>query len=124
MPYHAQFSAPSHQKGRSAWGPSGWMFLHSVAASYKPENAQWFKMLLFSLVNLLPCSTCGKNLHRHLTDINVDSYLNSRDDVFLLLYTLHDMTNKELGKSSPPYEQVKDWYIKNIVEGCSSCSAK
>lgn len=115
------FVPPSNQKGKLAWGPPFWTTIHTVAASYKPENAGHFKSFLTSFIYLLPCVTCGKNHAAHMNSLNVDSYLNSRDDAFFLTYLLHDMVNREHGKTSPPYDTVKEWYIKNMVEGCPTC---
>lgn len=118
---NVNFTPPSSLKGKEAWGPPTWMAIHTFAASYKPEKAYWFKIMLYSLVHLLACDVCGSNHARHLRQINIDAYLNSRDDAFFLTYLLHDMVNKEHGKSSPPYDQVKEWYIKNMVEECTTC---
>lgn len=115
---------PTDKKGKEAWGPAGWTFIHSAAAAYKPEKAKQFRAFIESLVHVLPCDVCGKNHQEHLSRLDdLNAYMNSRDDFFYLTYLLHDMVNREHGKQSPPYEVVKSWYIK-MTDECPSCGKK
>ena len=48
------------------WGKSGWIFLNSIALTYKPENKENYKLFIEQLPYILPCKTCGENLKKNL----------------------------------------------------------
>ena len=52
------------------WGKCGWIFLNSIALTYKPENKNNYKLFIEQLPYILPCSTCGTNLLKNLPEIN------------------------------------------------------
>lgn len=48
------------------WGRSGWIFLNSIALTYKPEYKDKYYTFITQLPWLLPCDTCGENLKKNL----------------------------------------------------------
>ena len=122
----------SDTKGKEFAGPSTWKTLHALAAAYKPnpENAQAFKMYVYSLVYLFPCAICRVHLKQNLTNLPVENYLKSNDDLFFWTYTLHDIVNNSINKRlkkgekrkiSPDYYQIKTFYFKALGEECKDC---
>ncbi len=52
------------------WGKSGWIFLNSIALTYKPENKEKYKAFIEQLPYILPCRTCGENLFKNMNSLN------------------------------------------------------
>ena len=52
------------------WGKSGWIFLNSIALTYKPENKEKYKVFFEQLPYILPCRTCGENLFKNMSSLN------------------------------------------------------
>lgn len=53
------------------WGRSGWIFLNSIALTYKPEYKEKYKLFIEQLPYLLPCKTCGSNLFKNIPELDV-----------------------------------------------------
>lgn len=101
------------------WGPAMWRMIHSVAATYSPENEQAFKQFIYSLPGLIPCENCKNRMLNVLKMLPLkESHLESNRNLFLWTYQLHDVVNKQLGKVSPGYEKVRSFYFN---ERCSNC---
>jgi len=54
----------------SYWGKSGWIFLNSIALTYKPENKEKYKVFIDQLPYILPCRTCGENLFKNMNSLD------------------------------------------------------
>ncbi len=54
----------------SYWGKSGWIFLNSIALTYKPENKEKYKIFIEQLPYILPCRTCGENLFKNMNSLD------------------------------------------------------
>jgi hypothetical protein len=52
------------------WGKCGWIFLNSIALTYRPEHKDKYKLFIEQLQYILPCRTCGDNLKRNLPELN------------------------------------------------------
>ena len=106
---------------RGFWGPSVWKTIHSMAAAYDPSNKSAYGMFVNSLPDLLPCQQCREHLKENLKKLPVELYLDNRHNLFFWSYVLHDTVNKSLGKTSPPYDQVKKEYFDAVGSECSKC---
>jgi hypothetical protein len=100
---------------KSFWGPSTWCMIHNAAASYNPEHIISFKQFIYSLQYLLPCEYCRNHLMNNLTILPIGyEELSSNEKLFLWSFKLHDLVNKQLGKTTPySYEFIKNYYFKN-----------
>lgn len=92
------------------WGPSAWLFLHTVTLNY-PNNPtiydkQFYKNFFMSLNNVLPCDWCSKNYSLHLAKYPIDNYLNSKKDLVTWLILIHNEVNKIFEKKTLNYEEV------------------
>jgi len=85
------------------WGKHAWIFLHSVALNYpiNPTNKDKdnFKIFFISLQHTLPCEICQEHYKQHLKNIPIDNFLNSRKDLFIWTFLIHNEVNKFLGKN-------------------------
>lgn len=118
------------KQGKDFWGPPLWASIHTLAATLRPENAGAFKKYLESLVFLLPCDYCRKNLRKKLDTYPPDPYLTNNHDAFFYTYFLHDLVNKHVSrfhpenrKVSPPFDEVKAFYFSALGQECKMCNA-
>ena len=61
------------------WGKSGWIFINSIALTYKPEYKEAYKQFILQLPFILPCKSCGENLRKNLNTL--DDSLNSKESL-------------------------------------------
>ena len=52
------------------WGKSGWIFLNSVALTYKPEYREKYREFILQLPYVLPCNSCGHNLSKNIDTLD------------------------------------------------------
>lgn len=73
------------------WGKSGWIFINSIALTYKPEFKDAYKQFILQLPIILPCKTCGENLRKNLSTLDdalmskeslINWFIGIRNDVY------------------------------------------
>lgn len=52
------------------WGKSGWIFLNSIALTFKPEYRDKYREFILQLEYILPCNTCGANLKKNISTLD------------------------------------------------------
>jgi hypothetical protein len=70
------------------WGKSGWIFLNSIALTYKPEYRENYKNFILQLQYILPCRTCGENLVKNIDTL--DDALESKEKLLKWLINLRN----------------------------------
>lgn len=110
--------------GKEFWGPAFWKTIHSLAIAYHPNQKQYFKQYMNNLTYVLPCEVCREHLKNNLKILPMDSYLDNNHQLFLWSYLLHDLVNKQLGKKSPPFNVIKQAYLKGMGPDCQVCKIK
>jgi hypothetical protein len=84
------------------WGPIFWSTLHiaSLAYSDKPSERQKRNMRNFyeSMVDVLPCPICRQHYEDNLKELPLDDALNSRMDLVIWVWNMHNKINLQLGK--------------------------
>jgi|SRR3990172_12347904 len=107
-------------KNPKYWGPFFWKVIHSFAASYRPAAKESFVNFINSLPGIIPCVQCKKKLNELLANVPLtDEYLLDNNRLFLWSFIFHDMVNKGLKKTSPPFEMVKAIYFDEKI--CKKC---
>lgn len=97
------------------WAPASWKTIHCLAAGYRSHQAQDFINFMYSFTKCLCCEKCCENAIGEMKAIPLeDKYLKNNENLFLWTYLLHDAVNRRLGKTSPPYEEVKSIYFKRL----------
>jgi hypothetical protein len=100
----------------AVWGPPMWHTLHTISFNYpiKPTKEQKENYYLYfkTLEHILPCRYCRENYKENLKKLKFGKkYFKDRDSLSRFVYTLHEMVNKNLGKTSGlTYTQVRDRY--------------
>ena len=80
------------------WGKNGWIFLNSIAITYKPEKKQNYKIFIEQLVHVLPCKTCGENLRKNLNTL--DDALISKESLLNWLLNIRNEVYVETGRTN------------------------
>ncbi len=122
------------KKGKDFWGPYIWAMIHLLAIiidskkSIKDRNLLGviYIEFLWLLTHLLPCQVCKVNLIAKLNYYDIEGYVKG-GKAFQLTYILHDAANKHINqyanpkkeKVSPPYNDVLNYYVKNMKKGKS-----
>lgn len=100
------------------WGPAAWRFLHSVSFDYKSEptdnDKEEFKNFIQSFSNHLPCGYCREEFLNILKKFPIDKYLISKEGCVVWCYLAHHMVNIRLNKQTPKFEEVVEFYFKNM----------
>lgn len=97
------------------WGPSAWLFLHTITLAY-PINPSFvdknnYKMFFNNLSNVLPCERCKSHYIQHL-QVNplTDDILSSKYKLSRWFVDIHNSVNKQTGKKIMSYEDFLDKY--------------
>ena len=96
------------------WGPPAWTFLHTVTYNY-PENPteddkRNYHNFFDSLQHVLPCEKCKDHYKQNIQKYDLDSNLDSREDLVKWLIDLHNNVNKDNGKPVWSYDEVYNKY--------------
>lgn len=75
------------------WGKCGWIFLNSIALTYKPEMKDKYKIFIEQLPYILPCRTCGANLFKNMPEL--DNALQSKESFLSWLLKIRNEIYKE-----------------------------
>lgn len=109
---------------KKVWGKYFWSTLHITALAYpsKPtiEDRETYKTFFTIFGNILPCKKCTINYNRHLVELPIFPYLESRDELFKWTIMLHNIVNRELGKSQWNIEYALMYYT-NLGEYENTC---
>ncbi len=98
------------------FGPPAWHFLHSVAMGYPEINedqtiANQYKSFYESLQFVLPCEWCKEHYLQNLKTLPIDDYLDTRLNLALWVYKMHNLVNDITNKSNrPSFEEVYKKY--------------
>lgn len=113
----------------SIWGPFVWSTLHFVALGY-PKNPTMFdksnyKTFFASIGSVLPCTKCTANYAKHFAEFPIDTFLDSRESLFLWTVKLHNIVNAEKGKEIWSIDRAKKHYNILITHGVnlSTCQS-
>jgi hypothetical protein len=89
----------------TVWGPSIWLFLHTMSFNYPVEPTSEdkinYKNFILSLQNVLPCKYCRINLKKNFKKLPIKlSDMKNRETFSKYVYNLHELVNDMLGKKS------------------------
>jgi hypothetical protein len=99
---------------KDAWGNPLWTLIH-FCAYYAPSHPDrtWqvsFKAFISCMMLALPCGMCRANLEKNLSSLDIDRYLQTREGIFQYTVELHNMVNRETGKTPITLEEAKRIY--------------
>lgn len=95
------------------WGPSAWIFLHTVTLNY-PDNPtlndkENYRIFFNELKNVLPCDKCKKHYLQNILETPIQ--LDSKKDLVKWLIEIHNKVNDLNNKPILTYDQVMEEYL-------------
>lgn len=112
----------SEHLARDICGNHQWCCFHGYAPSYTPDKKEATKNYVYAVLTIFPCEKCRKHFGQNLKKLPLEPYLKNNKTFFLWTYLMHDMVNKENGKVSPPYAEMRDKWFKIAGAECEECS--
>ena len=109
----------------SSWGPSTWIFMHTLAAKVKetsfPVIGPNLILILIQICNNLPCPECAQHAKQFWSKVKTAN-IKTKTDLINLLFVFHNMVNKR--KQNPPFkhENINYYETRNIIETYNSFS--
>lgn len=98
------------------WGPYFWFTLHTITLSYpdKPtyENKRNFNDFFINLQNVIPCAKCREHYRTHITNYPISTALDSKQDLVVWCFNLHNIVNISLGKKQMEFHEFQEKYRK------------
>lgn len=103
----------------SYWGPSTWIFMHTLAANIKegsfPIIGQSLILVLIQICANLPCPECTQHAKQFWSKVKT-SNIKTKDDLINLLFVFHNMVNKRKQLQQFKYENLNLYLSKNVVQ--------
>lgn len=97
------------------WGSDLWKLLHFITTQYEPRKKKQFRYFFTKIVgSILPCKKCSVNYKHHLKKNPIR--LESKEELIVWLFEIHNMTNTLLKKKTLTKTQFKsiDWVKTDI----------
>jgi hypothetical protein len=93
------------------WGPSTWVFLHSITLNYPDSPTTEDKHNITSFFEyigkVLPCDKCKVNFQSHLEKTPItDQVVSSRKNLVLWLIDIHNSVNRMNNKPVLSHEEA------------------
>lgn len=103
----------------SYWGPSTWIFMHTLAAKIKetsfPVIGPNLILILIQICNNLPCPECSQHAKQFWSKVKTAN-IKSKSDLINLLFVFHNMVNKRKQLRPFKYENLQYYETRNIIE--------
>ena len=102
----------------SYWGPSTWIFMHTLAAKIKetsfPVIGSSLILVLIQICNNLPCPECAQHAKQFWANVKTAN-IKTKDDLINLLFVFHNIVNKRKQIPQFKYENLPYYNTRNIV---------
>jgi len=103
----------------NTWGPSTWIFMHTLAAKVKESNfptiGSSLILLLIQISNNLPCPECALHAKAFWSKVKTAN-IKSKSDLINILFVFHNMVNKRKGYPPFRYENMGYYNTKNVID--------
>ena len=100
------------------WGPKTWKLIHCVSQNY-PNNPteldkQYYTYFFHMIPYILPCKKCQFHFLKQLRDYPIKNYLQSKKNICMWTYTLHNNVNIKNNKNSLSYKEANRLYHNKL----------
>lgn len=103
----------------SSWGPSTWLFMHTLASKIKDTSFPIIGLnliqILIQISNNLPCPECSQHAKVFWSQVKIGN-IKTKVDLINLLFVFHNMVNKRKGYPPFKYENLQYYNNKNVIE--------
>jgi len=94
------------------WGKCGWIFLNSIALTYKIELKDKYKQFILMLPYVLPCKSCGLHLKNNLDTL--DKALENKESLLNWLLSIrNNIANEQKRKTNTLIENFDEIFNRN-----------
>jgi len=101
------------------WGPSTWLFMHTLAAKLKDTSfhiiGPQLIRIFIQICNNLPCPECSQHAKQFWSKVKTNN-INNKTDIINLLFVFHNNVNKRKNYKPFNYENLKYYETKNVIE--------
>jgi len=107
------------------WGPSGWLFLHTLTFLYpdKPsfDDQSHMNEFIKIIAQILPCKYCRASFNKYYQSLPINKFIGSRTTIIDWMYRIHNKVNGKLHRQhlnsspNPSLEKVKRHYTPIIA---------
>lgn len=101
------------------WGPSTWLFMHTLASRIKEDSFKTMgNQLIFSIIqicNHLPCPDCCQHAKMFWRNVKIAN-ITSKKDLIDLLFIFHNSVNKRKRQPLFKHSDLTYYETKNIIE--------
>ncbi len=110
----------------SIWGKHFWITIHMIALGYDDnptlKKRKEYQDFFTDLYKIIPCDKCSVNYKRHLEELPIFSYLNSKQNLFKWTVMIHNIVSRELGKQQWNTEYAYTHYTSTSFSDVSDVS--
>lgn len=103
----------------SSWGPSTWLFIHTLAAKIKetsfPLIGTSLILVLIQICNNLPCPECAQHAKHFWSKVKTANIKN-KTDLINLLFVFHNMVNQRKQLRHFKHDNLKYYESKNVID--------
>ena len=107
----------------SSWGPSTWIFMHTLVAKIKessfPLISPHLILVLIQICNNLPCPECAQHSKEFWGKVKTAN-IKTKADLINLVFVFHNMVNKRKQYNPFKYDNLKYYETRNIIETYNS----
>ena len=102
----------------SEWGPTTWLFMHVLVEKVIEAEFQSCKKdiveIIISVISILPCPFC-REWATNYTKSNPPIACNTKNQLKLYLYNMHNAVNAKLNKPIEPEETLERYKHYNLT---------
>jgi hypothetical protein len=103
----------------NTWGPSTWVFMHTLVAKIKEDRfqniGQNLIFILIQICNNLPCPECAQHAKQFWSKVKTAN-IKTKTDLINLMFVFHNMVNKRKHLLPFKYDNLKYYETRNIIE--------
>lgn len=101
------------------WGPSTWLFMHTLAAKLKessfPVIGPHLIHVFIQICNNLPCPECSQHSKLFWSKVKTNNIKN-KTDIINLLFVFHNIVNQKKNNKPFKYENLRYYETKNVID--------
>jgi hypothetical protein len=107
----------------NTWGPTTWLFLHTIAAKIKEDQFPTIGLkLIFIIIQIcsnLPCPECTQHARIFWNKVTTAN-IKTKTDLINLLFVFHNMVNRRKRYPAFKYDDLVYYNGKNLIETYNS----
>ena len=102
----------------SYWGPSTWLFIHTLASKIKEDSFPLIGpnliMIMVKICNNLTCPECSQHAKSFWANVKT-SNIKTKTDLINLIFVFHNTVNKRKQLPMFRYENIGYYNTKNVI---------